>query len=659
MTVGNSPSVAPPSCIPNLYIAGWLTDAALGENNSTGLHLSGNTLYVCGFFSSTFGVLDVTTRDAPSILGTFDSVDDADVDLPAGVTVDGSYAYLCCQGSDVVMVLDVSNPAAISKVGSVSGFVSGIPLSPRWVEKYGDYLVTAGSGRGIVVIDVSNPAAPAVAGQLPTTGYNMNHFSRFGDYLFCADEAGTDGLTVVDISTITSPTFVTKLTDASINGPWYTAVTADGSYCFLSCDNNDTVLSIDIANPASPSIVDAFTNSIVMDRPYGLVLDGDYLYVAASGSMAVLDVSTPTAIALHTSQFDSFANAELANSQGLVKTNDEFLYTSAWKITAVQNECAGLPGRFEVVGSVTAASLNGAAGVAMHGDYAIVASALYGGVAVVDVSTPSAPSVVGAVSDAILFNTSRVAMYGDYAVATSMDDRVVVIDVSTPSSPTIAGSVQDASALSAAWGIDIIGNYAIVTSNSSGSYVTSVDLSTPSAPVVADSITAASLLFAGDLRISGTVAYVAINADAVTTVDVSDPTNLAVLGTVSHAGLDGADGIAISGSHAFVGAFSNRISSVDISNPAAPSYLSTRLDNFTLDNAGALVVSGDYAFVCAEDRDIVTVVDISIPAGMNVVESTGTSQMDFPTGIAIYGQYLVVSSYSSDSLTIIHASRYL
>jgi hypothetical protein len=107
------------------------------------------------------------------------------------VAVAGNYAYVADGGFGLLQVIDVSDPASPTIVGSV-----GTPgLASSGVAVAGEYAYVAGGYPGFQeVIDVSDPASPTIVG-----GVNTPHFACgvavAGEYAYVAD--GESGLQVL------------------------------------------------------------------------------------------------------------------------------------------------------------------------------------------------------------------------------------------------------------------------------------------------------------------------------------------------------------------------------------------------------------------------------------------------------------------------------
>ena len=113
--------------------------------------------------------------------------------------------------------------------------------------------------------------------------------------------------------------------------------------------------------------------------------------------------------------------------------------------------------------------------VAVSGDYAYVAS---GGLAVIDVSTPSAPVEVGFYDLPDYDYPIDVAVSDGYAYIVTNTARLRVIDVSVPSAPVEVGFIDTPDFTN---GVAVSGGYAYVADWGEGLRV--IDVSTPSAPV--------------------------------------------------------------------------------------------------------------------------------------------------------------------------------
>jgi hypothetical protein len=196
------------------------------------------------------------------------------------LALDGSTLYV---GSGFhVLALDVSNPAAISQLGMS-------PLLPDFIESItvgenGKLYVACGLG-GLVVLDVSNPASPAIAGTLNTQGYTEG-VSLLSNYALTAD--GPMGLQVIDVS---NPAKMKTVAQAYPLAYAYD-VAVSGSVAYLA-GGGSGVFAVDLSDPRKPkeaglTPLDGFTYDLQL-------LDGRIYAACAWGGVSVLDIETSLA----------------------------------------------------------------------------------------------------------------------------------------------------------------------------------------------------------------------------------------------------------------------------------------------------------------------------------------------------------------------------
>ena len=81
-----------------------------------------------------------------------------------------------------------------------------------------------------------------------------------------------------------------------MNGSYDSVV--DGNYAYVTNYLRDSVSVIDISTPTSPSYITQIRNNggtIRLDGAAGIVKDGNYLYVASvvSDALQIIDISNP------------------------------------------------------------------------------------------------------------------------------------------------------------------------------------------------------------------------------------------------------------------------------------------------------------------------------------------------------------------------------
>jgi len=285
-----------------------------------------------------------------------------------------------------------------------------------------------------------------------------------------------------------------------------------GNYAYVVSGVFNRLTSVDISAPASPSVADTLDGRTDDDMnelagAKDVAVSGNYAYVAAptTSSLAVIDISTPTVLALADNIEGDTTNL---NAVSAVAISGSYLYAvgSGTYFTVVD---ISTPTSIVVETSITDSDLSFGRDIAISGNYAYVAASTADALTIVDISDPTSPSVVGSVTDTDLDGANGVAVSGNYAyVASATADSLTVVDISTPASPSVVGSVTDTD-LDGASGVAYSSyGYAFVTGPTADSLV-AVDVSTPASPAIDDTYTDATNLDSplGGVAVDGQFVY--------------------------------------------------------------------------------------------------------------------------------------------------------
>ena len=195
--------------------------------------------------------------------------------------VGDGYCYLT--NSDAgVMVIDISDPAAPD---SITRFDT--PGSAYYAVKNDDYMYVADAEGGVRVLDITDPVAPEEI-FFVNTSY-AQHLEIAGDYAYVAD--GRDGgLNIMDISNPERPVTVSSLVT---EGDAYGASYSDG-YVYVADGDNGLVV-IDVQDVNRPRRMATFSTDMGAD---GLALKDHYAFVAqrdrsGRGGLGVVDLANP------------------------------------------------------------------------------------------------------------------------------------------------------------------------------------------------------------------------------------------------------------------------------------------------------------------------------------------------------------------------------
>ena len=116
---------------------------------------------------------------------------------------------------------------------------------------------------------------------------------------------------------------------------------------------------------------------------------------------------------------------------------------------------------------------------------AFVVGRKYDVVTAVDISTPSSPSIIGSYSGSPLVEPYGIRLQDEYAYVTLSDNGhgIAVLDISDPTAISSVGSVTHSTNLNSPYGLDVDGHYAYAACKDKDTFVR-FDLSDPVAPTV-------------------------------------------------------------------------------------------------------------------------------------------------------------------------------
>jgi hypothetical protein len=234
---------------------------------------------------------------------TLQTIGRYDADLPywlAGrdmedITVDAGRAYLAAWGYGV-LIADVTDPAAPAELGRFE-----FPFASA-IEAHGDRVYVASTTNGGIfkVLDVSDPAQPKELGSLATS--QTYDLTVRGDYAYLADGAdfGDGGLRIVDVSNPATPNVVGQDTGCPYaNG---VDVSADGNTVYIACASNASFQNelriVDASDKANPALIGSFTLPGSSQLPdynvaHSVAVSGNIAYVANEFGVDEIDITNP------------------------------------------------------------------------------------------------------------------------------------------------------------------------------------------------------------------------------------------------------------------------------------------------------------------------------------------------------------------------------
>jgi hypothetical protein len=363
-------------------------------------------------------IVDIHNPDAPILLGGSGPVLGSTFD----VRYIGDRVYVASLGG--LHIFDVSDPAHPTQLGFYDAIKNNV-ANGQAVDVDGDYAYLAVGGAGLLILDVSVPAAPRLIASIDTAGFTTG-VQVVGSKAYLAEREG--GLQVVDLQTPSQPHLVGALDTA-------------GYVCRLSVVGNLAYLA---DSSGGLIVADVSQTQPVLHGFYGvgggsteMAVVGDRLYISSYEGLVIADISTPNRPqVLGTLVLPGFAYTIVASGttiflgNDLRKQNNNF---NDWQVTAVDVADPTAPHILSTV-TFTAASVM---------DLALIGTTLYVatgnlGLQLINVADPHAPVQLGAASAVSGSYISSIVMEGNLAYLSTN----TVLDVSVPTVPSLVATLN-------------------------------------------------------------------------------------------------------------------------------------------------------------------------------------------------------------------------
>ncbi|MFN7018752.1 MAG: hypothetical protein ACK4RG_05695, partial [Fimbriimonadales bacterium] len=282
------------------------------------------------------------------------------------ILVDGNFAYIHYEAGSQgkLAIVNVSNPDAPSLAGELT-FPSSDPTYIS-MAKSGNYLYLFPYQNNFAVVDVSNPASPTLVRRITATA---SAGVVVGSRLYTAE--GANGVRVYDISQPDNPTLVNTISAVSNIGR---VAASNGRLYALRSYNPPLQLHIfDLTNPDTPNLVGTYST----ERVSGLAALGDLVFLSGyERGTEVLNVANPSA----PSQVRVLTYHDVQNADA----NSGFALIQGQSILMLYNPSTGQERRTELPYPIRAEQ---------RGNF--VYAVQEASVVAFDVSNPSMPSVRG------------------------------------------------------------------------------------------------------------------------------------------------------------------------------------------------------------------------------------------------------------------------
>lgn len=519
------------------------------------------------------------------------------------VVVSGSYAYVANDNAlSVVDIADPAHPHPVAFLNSCSG-AQALAVS-------GHFLCVVHQDSGLKVVDISNPLRPVETGRFATSGWMPGRIAVVGSLAVVVDypRSGSPRLEVIDLSNPAAPSLLGQLNLPGMTS--YVGMAIQDSLVYVGGEYTSLYI-INIHNPSAPL---ELGHSGDLGMTTDVAVDGRHAYVASEFSgLHIVDVSNP-ALPVEVATF----NEAPCQSTGVTISGTHLClvnYAGPFRVLDISDPVHPV--------SLSSLDLNpcqSERAVALVGQTAYTVTDC-GEIIAVDFSQPTAPVELGrwatpahdVVDVAISGNTLALSAYWRYygcglvtmdatdpahltyagylaggsgqypgcvtarnghfyvgqcwadRTVTTMDGGFVIVDAADPAAP------QELSELDTLWCVSSIafsGDYAYVASDWVDGYsggISVIDVQDPVHPVLAAMVGPHGY---GTLAAADSVLLM-ISDGALRIFRISDPPNVIEIDTLVFTDSQ-LEGLAVSGRYAYVSLISDSMCVVDIATPSAP-----------------------------------------------------------------------------------------
>jgi hypothetical protein len=361
---------------------------------------------------------------------------------------------------------------------------------------------------------------------------------------------------------------------------------------------------------------------------FGAAVQGNYAYVGEGRSLLVLDISTP-------SSPSRVGKVMLPGVVMDVALFGQYAYVAALEgglqVVRISNPAAP-----SICGFYSTTNTASAEAITILGGLAYVADA-YAGLEIFDLGNPAVPALLSStncgrgVAVKVKTSGSGVLAY------LSTGGGLCALDVSQPSRPVLLG--QTAVGDGGIWGsMALYGNSLIGPAPYGGGTIHMVDVSQPSAPKdltlkTGDNGTGGY----SEVAVAGSYLYAESDVSGIGfTVFSINGTNITRVGRNGSVFSSGGfyNKMVVSGSRAYVTAGGSGLQIVDISNPGSPVSIAEFGDSGLYGNYGSVGISGNYLCAGSGDFKVFNVSQPSQPLLVGQLSGIGASKVVAGNGVA-------------------------
>jgi hypothetical protein len=305
--------------------------------------VSGKYAYVASYRDDAIEIIDISNPSAPVHKSNISNgVGGALLVDPQRVVVSKNFAFVASSGSNALEIVNISNPLApvhyASLVNGTGGALLNSPYDLAVIDDYPYVYVASYGSNALEIVNITNPAAPSHMGSLVngSGGALLNNpwsVTVAGYNAFVTSKGNS--LEIIDISNQSAPVHRGSLAKTAgvawLNGPIDAAISADRKYAYVASSGGNTLDIIDVSDPAAPVYQTGLSNGAggaLLETPSSVALYRSLVYVTSRGNDALEAIAvdsipaTGISVSSSTSISGSFnLNGAPSGSWNLVVTN--------------------------------------------------------------------------------------------------------------------------------------------------------------------------------------------------------------------------------------------------------------------------------------------------------------------------------------------------
>jgi len=321
-----------------ISLSAWLTTSDLGQAGENGndcwgyVSPSGREYAIICTTSATV-VVEVTNPTAPTVVGTVDGPNS----LWRDVKTYDSYAYSVTEGGGGIQVIDLSNvdSGQVSLANTVNGPGSGNTHNVAIDTDSGFLYRTGGSGNGLRIYDLSNPANPTYVGEWQERYVHDAQIVTYttGPYAgrqiaYCCSGFNNGyvdtGLTVLDVTDKSNPFTLSQVPYPSREYSHQGWLSEDRTLFYLGDELDEgasvsttTTRVFDVSDPGNASYIGAFDNGNTAIGHNMYTRDGLLYQANYTSGLRVFDVASDPTSPAEVAYFDTAPGGDGTSFNGL------------------------------------------------------------------------------------------------------------------------------------------------------------------------------------------------------------------------------------------------------------------------------------------------------------------------------------------------------